>query len=71
MSNVASLPTVEQPAFHPANIFAHPGSSWGGAAAIVLAIGNQMQSQGMPTTVGGWIAFGLPILVGIGAALGK
>jgi hypothetical protein len=65
------VPTAQQPALHVDNILAHPGSSWAGVGLIAMTVGQAMMQQGMPTTAGGWIAFLLPVAMGVGGMLGK
>jgi hypothetical protein len=70
-TTTTSLPTAQQPALHVANILAHPGSTWAGVGVIAMTVGQAMVQQGMPTTAGGWLAFLLPVAMGVGGMLGK
>jgi hypothetical protein len=66
-----SIPTSAQPALHVDNITAHPGSTFAGAGLIVATVGQAMLSQPMPTTITGWAAWALPIVLGGLGMFGK
>lgn len=70
-STTTPLQTADQPALHPSNITAHPGSTWAGAGVLMAAVATQISSGSMPTTTAGWITFVLQILLAAAAALGK
>lgn len=65
------IPTAAQPAVHPSNIAAHPGSTMAGVATGLVTLGQAFQTGGLPTTGAGWFQ----LLAGLGfsvlAALGK
>lgn len=65
------MQTADQPALHPSNITAHPGSTWAGAGVLAAAVATQIAAGSMPTTSAGWITFIVQILLAGAAALGK
>lgn len=71
MSDTIKLNTADQPAFHPSNILAHPGSSWAGAGIAAMAIGQQLTTSGPPTSTAGWGMFAFQMAMAVAAAFGK
>lgn len=63
--------TKDQPHFSLANIIDHPGSSYAGASALIVGIGQFMSANAYPTTSAGWLAYIAAALLAIGGALGK
>ena len=53
------------------NILAHPGSTWAGVGVVMATIGTAINSQGFPSSAGGWVAFAMSLAVALMAALGK
>jgi hypothetical protein len=71
----ATLPTAlqataQQPAFHPANVAAHPGSTMAGVTALAITAG-QALAVGTPTNAWGWFLFVLQLAGAAGAIFGK
>lgn len=66
-----STQTADQPAMHPNNILAHPGSSWAGAGIVAVAVGQQLAAGQMPNTTTGWAMFAFQLAMAVVAALGK
>lgn len=66
-----STQTADQPAMHPSNILAHPGSSWAGAGIVAVAVGQQLAAGQMPSTTTGWGMFAFQLAMAVAAALGK
>ena len=52
------------------NIFDSPGSSWAGLSAVLGVVASAMAS-GVPTTLGGWVTFGVAVATGLGAIFSK
>ena len=57
--------------FHPSNILASPATSLLGAGWLLNMVGNQLTTEGVPTTPAGWVGLGANVLVGVAALLGK
>lgn len=66
-----TIQTADQPALHPSNITAHPGSSWAGAGVLAVAVGQQIASGQMPSSTAGWSMFAIQIAMAVAAAFGK
>lgn len=60
-----------QTAYGWGNILAHPGSTWAGVGVVMATIGTAINSQGLPSSAGGWVAFAMSLAVALMAALGK
>jgi hypothetical protein len=66
-----TVPTAVQPALHPANVTAHPGSTWAGVGVGLVTLGQTFQAGGLPTTSVGWVQLLAGLSFSIMAALGK
>jgi hypothetical protein len=67
----AAQTTAQQPALHLDNVFGHPGSTLAGVGVIGMTLSQAMMTVPQPTSSFGWALFGLQMLGGIGALLGK
>jgi len=54
-----------------ANITGSPGTTWAGIGALAAAASQTIATNGLPTSTAGWITFGLSIVGGLGAILGR
>ena len=66
-----TAPSTRPPAHAWSNIVTHPGSTWAGVGLAMLTVGQAMAGQGVPTTLAGWVAFAVPLVGALMAALGK
>lgn len=63
--------TAQQPALHLDNVFGHPGSTMAGVGIVGMTVSQALMTVPQPTSNFGWVLFGLQMLGGLGAMLGK